>query len=56
METGLPFNPDNHAAYVAGWIKAIKNDYREIFRACADAERIKDYILDFVKADNKQEA
>ena len=47
--TGLPFKPDNHAAYVANWIQAIKRDYREIFRACADAERIKDYILNFSK-------
>ena len=46
--TGLPFDPDNHAAYVDFWVKAIKNDYREIFRACADAERIKDYILAFL--------
>lgn len=54
--TGLPFSPDNHAAYVAGWIKAIKNDFREIFRACADAERIKEYILAFVPADEKKAA
>ena len=45
--TGLPFKPDSHAAYVNGWIQAIKRDYREIFPACADAERIKDYILGF---------
>lgn len=43
--TGLPFKPDSHVAYVNGWIQAIKKDYREIFRACADAERIKNYIL-----------
>lgn len=49
VATGLPFNPDNHAAYVKGWIKAIKNDYREIFRACADAERIKEFILDLAR-------
>lgn len=47
--TGLPFKPESHAAYVNGWIQAIKRDYREIFRACADAERIKDYILNFSK-------
>lgn len=47
--TGLPFKPDSHAAYVNGWIQAIRRDYREIFRACADAERIKNYILDFSK-------
>lgn len=46
--TGLPFSPDNHAAYVAGWIECIKKDHREIFRACADAEKIKDYILGFL--------
>ena len=52
-ETGLPFDPDNHAAYVAAWIKAIRKDYREIFRACSDAEKIKDYILAFVKEEEK---
>lgn len=49
VATGLPFNPNNHAAYVKGWIKAIRNDYREIFRACADAEKIKDYLLDLAQ-------
>ena len=49
VATGLPFNPDNHAAYVKGWIKALRNDYREIFRACADAEKIKDYLLELAQ-------
>ena len=54
--TGLPFKPDNHAAYVNGWIQAIKRDYREIFRACADAERIKDYILGFMPKSEEKTA
>lgn len=44
--TGLPFSPENHASYVNGWIKAIKEDYKEIYRACADAEKIKTYLLE----------
>ena len=52
--TGLPFKPDSHVAYVNGWIQAIRKDYHEIFRACADAERIKNYILAFGK--NKEQA
>lgn len=59
MATGLPFNPDNHAAYVKGWIKAIKNDHREIFRACADAEKIKNFLLEGLfptKTENQAEA
>ena len=33
---------------LARWIEAIKKDIREIFRACADAEKIKDYIPGFL--------
>lgn len=54
--TGLPFNPDNHAAYVNCWIQAIEKDYREIFRACADAERIKNYIMAFLPKPDEQAA
>ncbi|OKP00834.1 zincin-like metallopeptidase domain-containing protein [Xenorhabdus eapokensis] len=36
-----------HAAYVGSWIKILKEDPREIFRAAADAERISDYIMGF---------
>ena len=32
--------PSQHVAYVAGWIKALEQDPREIFRAAADAEKI----------------
>lgn len=45
VHTGLPFDPAEHTNYVAGWVKAIKDDYREIFRACADAQKIVDFLL-----------
>lgn len=40
-------DPAQHAAYVGSWIKALKEDPREIFRAAADAERIAGFVMDF---------
>ncbi|MDE1475891.1 zincin-like metallopeptidase domain-containing protein [Xenorhabdus bovienii] len=37
----------HHAAYVGAWIKVLKENPREIFRAAADAERISDYVMGF---------
>ena len=48
-ETGIPHNPGNHAAYIKSWIKAIKNDYRELRMACRDAEAIVGYLLNKVE-------
>jgi len=44
-ELGIGHDPGQHAAYVASWIKAIKDDPLEIFRAAADAEKIQTYVL-----------
>lgn len=44
-ETGLSSNNDNHAAYVGSWIKALKADRREIFRAASDATKIVSFML-----------
>lgn len=44
-ETGLSSNTDNHAAYVGSWIKALKADRREIFRASSDASKIVSFML-----------
>ncbi len=41
---------DNSAAYVQGWIKAIKEDKKIVITAAAAAQKAADYIL------NKQEA
>ncbi len=40
-------DPSQHAAYVGSWIKALKEDPKEIFRAAADAERIAGYVMGF---------
>lgn len=31
---------DDHTIYLESWIKALKSDYNELFRACSDAEKI----------------
>jgi len=46
-ELGLPPNIPHHASYIASWIKPLKDDKREIFRAAADAQRITDMVLSF---------
>lgn len=45
-ERGIPHQPARHAAYVASWIKALKNDKNEIFRASADAAKATDYLFE----------
>lgn len=44
-ETGLPHNPEQHAAYIGSWIKALKDDKNEIFRAASQASAATDYVL-----------
>lgn len=44
---GLGHDPGQHAAYVGSWIKILKDDPREIFRAASDAEKISGFVLDF---------
>lgn len=42
-------DPEQHASYVASWIKVLQDDPREIFRAAADAEVIRGYVMEFEK-------
>ncbi len=44
-ELGIGHDPGNHAAYVQSWIKALRDDPKEIFRAAAAAEKIMTYIF-----------
>lgn len=53
-QLGIPHNPQNHAAYVSGWIKVLQNDQNEIFRAAKDAEKITEFILEFQKERTKE--
>lgn len=45
-ERGIPHNPEQHAAYVQSWIKALSDDKNEIFRAAKDAHLAADFLLD----------
>ena len=44
-ERGIPHEPGQHAAYVNAWVKAIKEDKNEIFRAAHDGSKAADYLL-----------
>ncbi|MGI9072594.1 MAG: ArdC family protein [Bryobacteraceae bacterium] len=44
-ERGIPHNPEQQAAYVGSWIKALRQDKNEIFRAANDASRASDFLL-----------
>lgn len=46
-ELGLPTDIPNHASYLDSWIKILKSDKREIFRAAAAAQKSADYCLGF---------
>jgi antirestriction protein ArdC len=50
----------NHASYIESWVKVLKDDKREIFRAAADANRIAEWILshhpDHATGDDEQDA
>ncbi|TSJ44398.1 DUF1738 domain-containing protein [Mucilaginibacter corticis] len=51
-ELNIGHNFGQHAAYVASWIKILKDDPGELFKASADAQRITDFIMEF---ERKQE-
>lgn len=38
---------ENNKAYIKGWIAHLKEEPKEILRACGDAEKISDYIMKF---------
>lgn len=44
-ELGIPTTTENHAAYLASWVKRLKEDKFEVFRAARDAGKICDYVL-----------
>lgn len=44
---GLPSNIPNHASYLHSWLRKLRDDKREIFRAAAAAQRIADFCLAF---------
>ena len=46
-ELGIPTDIPHHASYIASWIKSLKDEKRESFRAAADAQRIASMELCF---------
>ncbi len=44
-ERGIPHDPEQHAAYVGSWVKALRQDKNEIFRAAHDASAATDFVL-----------
>jgi antirestriction protein ArdC len=44
-ETGIPHNPESHAAYVGSWVEALRKDKNEIFKAAQDASAAADFVL-----------
>ena len=36
---------DNHAAYVGAWLKKLREDKFEVFRAAKDARRMVDFVM-----------
>ena len=46
IETGIKFNSGNSATYLSSWIKALKEDKNEIFKAAKDAGKAVDYIME----------
>ena len=44
-ETGIGGSLDNHAAYVGSWLKVLKNDKYEIFRAASEASKVVSYMM-----------
>lgn len=46
-ETGVGHDPGQHASYVKSWIKVLKEDPKELFRAARDAEKIKDLVMSY---------
>ncbi|GAL27768.1 DNA primase [Vibrio variabilis] len=46
-ELGIEHDTNQHATYVGSWIKALKEDPLEIFRAASDAEKIHQFVMSF---------
>lgn len=45
METGIPFDDDNHKAYIQSWAEVLSKDENAIFKAAKEAGAAADYML-----------
>ena len=46
---GVGHDIDRHASYVGSWIKALKDDPKEILRASRDADKIRGHVMSYDK-------
>ena len=46
----------DHAAYIATWLKVLKDDRRAIFSAAAHAQRAADYLAAFAQQEDQRAA
>jgi antirestriction protein ArdC len=46
---------EDHASYIASWIKVLKDDRRAIFSAASNAQRAADFLHSLQKAERAQE-
>jgi antirestriction protein ArdC len=46
-EIGISPDVEDNASYIASWLKVLKEDKHEIFRAASDAQKIADFCLQF---------
>ena len=53
---GIGHDPGRHAAYVKAWIKALKEDPREVYRASRDAQEMSDYLLERARSPERPAA
>jgi len=45
LQTGIPHDSAQNTAYIQSWLKGLKNDKNEIFRAASAASAATDYVL-----------
>lgn len=55
-ELGIGHDPGQHAAYVGAWIAVLQNDPLELFRAAADAEKIRRFLADLAQMQDLEQA
>lgn len=56
-ELGLAIEPrEDHAAYIANWLQALRNDKRLIFKAASEAQKAADYLIEKAGGNRQTEA
>lgn len=51
---GVAHDPSQHVSYIDSWIRHLRNDANEIFRAARDAQVMHDYIIDLAPGLRKE--